>query len=328
MRATRANKLARRTNEELATDLGVAMGPPSKAVLTSLTTDFNKRTVDEKVRIAVYLARYGVVITFDKRFEAFCGSPRYTRLAHLTNVELHLLQRGLGLAGPPASVVLPADIADYHDTLLGQDPFIQYAVTAVLKSMPERNFIQVGANDLRGADDQFHRWIIESPEWTCLLLEPQPVVFERLKETVRDAPNVIPINAAIAGHDGTAELTVFRLDTWSSMAPQTLAMRERFNEPATVVEVQCQTAASLLRDHGIENPGFLMIDTEGLDKIILDQFLDTSRPGVIICEIAHIPDEEMSGMLTRLREAGYVYSLVNRYRDVMAIRSGLIVEGV
>jgi len=71
-----------------------------------------------------------------------------------------------------------------------------------------------------------------------------------------------------------------------------------------------------------------MIDTEGLDKIILDQFLDTSRPGVIICEIAHIPDEEMSGMLTRLREAGYVYSLVNRYRDVMAIRSGLIVEGV
>ena len=328
MRATRAHGIARSTDEDLAVNLGVPVGAPSKAVLTSLTTDFNKRSMDEKVRIAVYLARHGVIITFDKRFEAFCRSPRYTQLAHLTNVELHLLQRGLGLAGPPARVEPPEDIAAYHDAILGQEPLIQYAATAVLNSMSERDFIQVGANDLRGADDQFQQWIIESPDWTCLLLEPQPAVFERLKETIHGLPNVIPINAAIAGHDGTAELTVFRLDTWSSMAPQTLAMRQRFNEPATVAEVRCMTVASLLRAHDISNPGFLMIDTEGMDRIILDQFLDVSRPGLIICEIAHVPDDERIGMLARLREAGYVYSLVNRYRDVMAIRSDLMVEEI
>ena len=102
-------------------------------------------------------------------------------------------------------------------------------------------------------------------------------------ETIRGEPNVTPINAAISDHDGTDEITVFRLDEWSSMAPQTPATRAHRNEPSRVVRIPCMTVETLLQTYEIENPGYLVIDTEGLDKIILDQFLDVSQPGVIIC---------------------------------------------
>ena len=80
------------------------------------------------------------------------------------------------------------------------------------------------------------------------------------------------------------------------------------------------TASTLLRTHGLQNPGFLMIDTEGLDRIILDQFLDVCRPGLIICEVAHVLSDEMPAMLNRLGSLGYDYCLINGCKDVLAIR--------
>lgn len=80
------------------------------------------------------------------------------------------------------------------------------------------------------------------------------------------------------------------------------------------------TAETFLKMHGIREPGFLMIDTEGLDKIILDQFLDVCRPGLILCEVAHVPENERSPLLKRLGAEGYQYLLINNLRDVLAVR--------
>ena len=317
----RARALVDRDGSELAVELGVPYGSPTKAIIRSLTTGLDREPIERKLEVVAYLAQHGTIITFDKRFEAYCRGEKYSLGVHASNMELHLLQDRLGLIQAPAMRLdLPPEPAANHTALLGQNPLIQDSVNSVLASASERSFIHVGANDLRDTDDQSHKWIIAAPDWMCFLLEPQPRVFKRLLETVRDAPNVKPINAAIADHDGTAELTVFRLDVWSSMAPQTLAMRAKFNEPTRVVEVKCMTASTLLRTHGLQNPGFLMIDTEGLDRIILDQFLDVCRPGLIICEVAHVPSDETPAMLNRLGALGYDYCLINECRDILAIR--------
>ena len=326
MRIARALELAEPSDEELAVELGLPMGTPTKVLVKSLTTDMDYLPLDRKVRIAAFLARHGFLITFDDRFATFCRSDRYTQQIHATNMELHLLQHRLGLIHRAAATPdLPSDVAAFHATLLGQNPFIQDTISATLANAAERSFIHVGANDLRGTDDESHAWVVQSPDWTCFLVEPQPRAFERLRNSIQGAPNITLINAAIAAYDGTAELTTFRFDAWSSMAPQTLAMRESFNERKQVMKVPRMTVETLLRTHGIREPGFLMVDTEGLDKVILDQFLDISRPGVIICEVIHVPDNERGSVLERLGTAGYEYHLINGVRDVLAIRSDWLV---
>jgi FkbM family methyltransferase len=192
-----------------------------------------------------------------------------------------------------------------------------------LHRLPAKNFIHVGANDLGGADDEGHSWIIGDPEWRSVLVEPQPRAMDRLRRNIGGARNVTLVNAAIADHDGTAELTVYRRDRWSSMAPRTHEMRDRFNEPKHLVQVACMTAASLLRQTGIDAPGFLIIDTEGLDKEILDQFLDIGRPAMIICEIAHVPPDGQTAVLKRFADEGYVYCVLKGVRDVLALRVDL-----
>lgn len=210
MRVERARELVNRNDADLATDMNVPSGPPTKAQIKSLTTDMEKVPLDRKVQTAAFLARHGFVITFDERFAKFCRSERYDQRIHATNVELHLLQDRLDLIHESASTPdLPSDIAAFHAALLGQNPFIQDTISSALENAPERTFIHVGANDLRGADDASHAWIVQSADWACFLVEPQPRVFARLQKTVQGAPNVTLVNAAIAPHDGTAELTVF-----------------------------------------------------------------------------------------------------------------------
>jgi FkbM family methyltransferase len=322
----RAREIANRSDADLAADLDVPAGPPTKALIKSLTTKIDNFPLDRKVRIAAFLARHGFTITFDDRFAKYCNGGRYSQQIHATNVELHLLQDRLGLITAAAATPnLPSDVAAFHAALLGQNPLIQDVIAPTLERAVERSFIHVGANDLRDADDETHAWIIQSQDWACILVEPQPRVFERLRKTVQGAPNVTLINAAIAAHDGTAELTIFRLDVWSSMAPRTIAIRESFNEPKQVVEVPCMTVGTLLRTHGIGALGFLVIDTEGLDKVILDQFLDITRPGMILCEVAHLPGNERTSVLARLDKEGYEYRLVKGDRDVLAIRPDWLV---
>ena len=207
MQVEQARALVERDDEELAATLDVPMGPPSRALVKSLTTEMDYLPLDRKVRIAAFLARHGYIITFDGRFEKFCRSERYTQNVHATNVELHQLQDRLGLIGVEVPLAdLPKEVAAFHKALLGQNPLIQDMVSHTLENETNRTFIHVGANDLRGSDDQAHHWLVRSPDWKCFLVEPQPRVFERLKKSVRDTPNVTLINAAVnvggkASHD-------------------------------------------------------------------------------------------------------------------------------
>ena len=322
MHVQHVREIAKQSDAALAAYLGLSTDAEHSGTIRSLTAEFPRAPLDRKVAIAAYLARHGSAITFDSRFVQYCQSDRYDRQVHATNVELHLLQ-ALARDGAPDASGLPltSEITDFHAALSAQSPLILDRVREVLGGVKNKSFVHIGANDLRGADDEGQSWIIRAPDWACFLVEPQPLVFERLRENIGDAPNVTLINAAIADHDGTAELTVYRRDRWSSMAARTLRMRERFNEPSRVVQVPCLTVETLLRSNGIGEPGFLLIDTEGLDKVILDQFLDRCRPAVIICEIAHVAPTNQSAVLRRLGENGYLYRLMNGVRDVLAIRS-------
>lgn len=90
------------------------------------------------------------------------------------------------------------------------------------------------------------------------------------------------------------------------------------------MEIPTLTAESLLRSYQVDGVGLLVIDTEGFDKIVLDQFLTVSKPAVILCEIAHVPHPDQTWMLRRLAGLGYAYCLVDGVRDVLAIRADAI----
>jgi hypothetical protein len=78
MRIERARALVDRDGSGLAADLGVPEGPPTKEVIRSLTTDLYGEPIERKLRVAAYLARHGTIITFDKKFEAYCRGEKYS----------------------------------------------------------------------------------------------------------------------------------------------------------------------------------------------------------------------------------------------------------
>src|SRR5262245_8462683 len=69
----------------------------------------------------------------------------------------------------------------------------------------DRSFVllQIGAFDGVGDDDL--RELVATHQLRGLLVEPQPSVFGRLRQTYRDQPQVTLLQAAIAEREGTRE---------------------------------------------------------------------------------------------------------------------------
>ena len=74
----RARALVDRDGSGLAVELGVPEGSPTKAIIRSLTTGLDREPIERKLEVAAYLAQHGTIITFDKRFEAYCRGEKYS----------------------------------------------------------------------------------------------------------------------------------------------------------------------------------------------------------------------------------------------------------
>jgi FkbM family methyltransferase len=177
--------------------------------------------------------------------------------------------------------------------------------------------LQIGAMD--GISfDMAYRYLIDQA-WHGLLVEPAPDMYEKLQINYKKNPNMRFENAAVTERDGTIQLT--RIDPKavedgliyrealgiSTIVPNRgLMSNAKFQEEYKDVlqrylhkiDVPAISFPHLIDKHNITNIDLLLVDTEGADCMILQEFLKImprlkQKPQMIMFEHIHVPPEEI-----------------------------------
>ena len=190
--------------------------------------------------------------------------------------------------------------------------------------------LQIGANDGVSLDPLSS--LVRKHGWSGVLVEPNPVNFEKLQQTYANQPQVRLERAAITTHDGT--VTLYRprdlpdgsksplhgSDTLDLGVTAKLAwVSKDWQSMMEPVEVPAMRLTTLLGKHGLTEVDFLLTDTEGHDKVILDQVdFQTLRPRFLQFEFIHIEASGLTELKARLRANGY--TLIPLRWDIFAYR--------
>jgi FkbM family methyltransferase len=192
---------------------------------------------------------------------------------------------------------------------------------AFADAYPRAVFVEIGSND--GLQHDHLRPFILSRDWSGVMVEPQPHVFERLERNYAGVAGVALENAAIAERDGTvpfyypapaAEDELGDLPDWYdgigslsrqavlSHAPHIPDIERRLVRD----EVRSLTYESLCRKHGLERVDLLLLDTEGYDWEIIRSIDFGGRPPRLLAyEHYHLPPAERDECRAHLESAGY-----------------------
>mgnify|MGYP001316350759 FL=1 len=187
-------------------------------------------------------------------------------------------------------------------------------------------FIQIGAND--GLQDDDLRPLILRHRMAGILVEPNPVVFERLQRNYTNQPQLIFENVAIA--ENCDSITLYMHDP-DGPAPQEadvftsvhreLVERIRYDDvPPCLRQIKVPAISydTLLRSHNVERLDLLYIDTEGMDQHILSMVTHSlHRPAIIHFEHLHMPHEVLKSQVEVLASQGY--QLIKLPWDVLAV---------
>ncbi len=184
-------------------------------------------------------------------------------------------------------------------------------------------WLQIGANTLdpiKNKNDPLINMLQKVPSWSKYFVEPIPILFEQLKENIKRWPNTLAINAAIGVNPATAHqveyMSMFCLkqavkskefltkdfhDEWANQICSFSSdhIKKHFpNGETTTFNVTTLSPSLLMHKYKISEVDVLMIDAEGFDFKILQNFPITKmRPKVIIYESFHLQDELTSAEL-------------------------------
>ena len=180
-------------------------------------------------------------------------------------------------------------------------------------------FIQVGANDGTGEDpltQSVAHW-----QWSGIMIEPVPYVFERLERTYGTHPRIRLANVAIADHDGVQEMYFLAEADADAAVPdwydklgslrKDVILKHTDSIPdieqrLTALEVACVTFDTLCRDHDVNHVDLVQIDTEGYDFEIIKLIdLERLRPMIVMFENYHMDLATHDACLTHMRAHGY-----------------------
>jgi FkbM family methyltransferase len=194
-------------------------------------------------------------------------------------------------------------------------------------------FIQVGAFDGKTNDhvyDLATRWGLKG-----LIVEPQPVAFQALRENYRNCDQIVFENVAIANENGekpfysirkdidflqyvnqaasfdpehTRKLLQHHITKQASAATRTAFKRLNLNF-ADCIEpqpIKTRTFRSLLEAHGISRYDFLQVDTEGFDFEVLKMAdIEDKLPTLINYEHEHLSPEDQQASWNYLKKLSY-----------------------
>lgn len=191
-------------------------------------------------------------------------------------------------------------------------------LTKLALEVPDFFFVQLGAND--GITDDPIRKYITRYHWRGILVEPQPQVFETLRQNYQQEPQLIFENAAIAEHDGQVRFFVARVESgpnanltvFSSLKKDAVLRGLRNTRVAGVqarideVEVQAVSVSTLLARHQVPKVDFLQTDLQGYDCEVVRQFLACGvKPIVIHFENCHTARPALQECYRALVKHGY-----------------------
>jgi len=177
-------------------------------------------------------------------------------------------------------------------------------------------FLQVGANDGL-MDDPIH-FLVRKYGWWGVLLEPDPQLFERLKENYSGVDGPILVNAALSPINGKTTFYRIRMDekmpNWCALLGSfrrevILSNKNDVPEIEThIVEDRIESISfhSLVARYKPPRIDLIVIDTEGYDLEILRQLdLIRFRPDLIVYEYKHLNERERTIAADLLIANGY-----------------------
>jgi FkbM family methyltransferase len=184
---------------------------------------------------------------------------------------------------------------------------------AFADAYPRAFFIEVGAND-GVEDDYLYPFIVEN-EWSGIMVEPVPHLFERLRRNYAGLDGVVLENVAIADRDGRLpffhppEGDFDKIGSFSRETTLRLARALGFAEledRLVTTEVPSLTFESLCRRRGVERLDLLVVDTEGYDFEILKRIdFAAYRPRLLVYEHGLLPSPDRRACRAYVEDAGY-----------------------
>jgi FkbM family methyltransferase len=182
----------------------------------------------------------------------------------------------------------------------------------------------------RKANDPLHD-VIRSYQWSGILVEPMPGLFEQLVGNYEGVSGLRFFQVAVGGGEGkmtmysvdprpedpnwVMQLTSFDRDVVMSHSDELSKLASRI----FTVEVESMTVASLIAETDLTNVDFVHIDAEGFDdQIIRDLPLSASWAQFLIFEKKHLSRTRYSDLKRLLRQEGY--KVVNLWPDDLGYR--------
>ena len=192
-------------------------------------------------------------------------------------------------------------------------------------------FMQIGSCDGK-TNDPLHA-VVRSSQWSGVLVEPMPWLFEQLVANYEGVPGLRFFQVAIGSGEGhmtmysvdprpgdphwVAQLTSFDRDVVMS---HSYALPDLENRVFTV-EVESKTVQSLIDEADIAKVDVLHIDAEGFDDHIIRGLPLTASwaPQFLIFEKKHLSSTRYADLKGHLKEAGY--TVMNLWPDELAYRA-------
>ena len=161
-----------------------------------------------------------------------------------------------------------------------------------------------------------------------LSIEPLALYLDLLP----DRENVLKINAAVSDEDGTTEIYYiepFKIEKYN--LPDFISGSNSINQPhqftinvigqelydklVTIKKVPIITWSTLVSNYEIESIGYLKIDTEGHDHIILKEYLEVCKKNPIL--LADTIECEYDELISNIRELDKVLLEFEKYYKVI-----------
>jgi len=179
---------------------------------------------------------------------------------------------------------------------------------------PNDLVLQVGASEGH-FNDPIAELLLTGPN-PALLVEPDPSNFAALEARYRNSPRIEVVNAAIGDIDGSTLLyTIKREGRWlesphasqlSSFSRNHLLLHGVLENEIKTLSVPSLRVSTVLAAQSPRHLGFVMCDTEGYDRQVVEQILDIDLMPTFICfEFIHIMND-LSLLCQRLKERGYL----------------------
>lgn len=196
-----------------------------------------------------------------------------------------------------------------------------------------RDFVAVSVGAYDGLQNDPVSRFIRTHDCRGILVEPQPAVFERLRENFKDFPRFALVNAAIDETSGSRPLYyvpsgIATLPQWTEqIASFSLDHLKKHEEqaPGLIAHIASQPIRTisfddLLDEFRLTAIDVLQIDAEGMDGQMLRWFpFERVRPGVLHYEIVHMPAVEQADVRARLQRFGYRVYEADSPTDAMAV---------